>query len=88
MRKRKDTVTETSGGYGKASEYFISGSMCGIVSAGGISTQKYSGNAAGCNSLAVAAVPEGAAGSGDDLSGIVSDQNGQSTYDHPQTAFR
>ena len=28
------------------------------------------------------------AGSGDDLSGIVSDQNGQSTYDHPQTAFR
>ena len=83
-----DTVTETSGGYGKASEYFIAGSMCGIVSAGGISTQKYSGNAAGGDFPGGGCGAGRSAGSGDDLSGIVSDQNGQSTYDHPQTAFR
>ena len=62
--------------------------MCGIVSAGGISTQKYSGNAAGGDFPGGGCGAGRSAGSGDDLSGIVSDQNGQSTYDHPQTAFR
>ena len=62
--------------------------MCGIVSAGGISTQKYSGNAAGGDFPGGGCGAGRAAGSGDDLSGIVSDQNGQSTYNHPQTAFR
>ena len=55
---------------------------------GGISTQKYSGNAAGGDFPGGGCGAGRSAGSGDDLSGIVSDQNGQSTYDHPQTAFR
>lgn len=76
------------GDMGKLLSIFIAGSMCGIVSAGGISTQKYSGNAAGGDFPGGGCGAGRSAGSGDDLSGIVSDQNGQSTYDHPQTAFR
>ena len=57
-----------------------------LISAGGISTQKYSGNAVGGNFSGGGRGAGRAAGSGDNLSGSVSDQDGQSAYDHPQTA--